>query len=87
MTENTNTIVVYGASWCPDARRSRAFLDDNGIHYTWIDIDENAEAKAFVKKTNNGTVVVPTIVFPDESILVEPSNPELAAKVKLFEGV
>lgn len=87
MTENANTIVVYGASWCPDARRSRAFLDENSIAYSWIDIDEDPEAKAFVKKTNNGQVVVPTIVFPDESILVEPSNPELAAKVGLFEGV
>jgi glutaredoxin-like protein len=87
MTENTNRIVIYGASWCPDARRSRAFLDENGITYTWVDIDKDAEAKAFVKETNNGQVVVPTIFFPDESILVEPSNSELAAKVGLFEEV
>jgi glutaredoxin len=76
-------IVVYGASWCPDARRSRKFLDDNGVVYHWLDVDEHPEAKAFVIATNKGSLVVPTIVFPDGSILVEPSNEELGRKIAL----
>ena len=40
----------------------------------------------FVRKTNNGQVVIPVIVFPDESILVEPSNYELAKKMEAVLG-
>jgi glutaredoxin len=73
--------VVYGAAWCPDARRSRKFLDDHDIDYQWVDIDENPQGKEYVKKVNQGKVVIPTIRFPDGSILVEPSNEQLGEKL------
>lgn len=38
---------------------------------------------AYVEKVNNGMRIIPTIVFPDGSILVEPSNAELAKKLGL----
>jgi glutaredoxin len=75
-------IVVYGASWCPDARRARRFFDEQGVEYAWFDIDENDEASNFVRETNGGQIVIPVIVFPDKSILVEPSNYELAQKLE-----
>jgi glutaredoxin len=81
MEQSALKLVVYGATWCPDARRSRAFLEDREIPYTWIDIDENPEGEAFVRKTNGGEIVIPVIVFPDESVLVEPSNHQLAEKL------
>jgi mycoredoxin len=56
-------------------------LDDNKIPYKWIDIDEDREARDFVEKTNNGFRSVPTIVFPDGSILVEPDDSVLAEKL------
>ena len=82
MSEPSDRIVVYGASWCPDARRARRFFDERGAEYTWIDIDEGSEASDFVRKTNGGQIVIPVIVFPDESVLVEPSNYELAKKME-----
>jgi glutaredoxin-like protein len=79
-------IVVYGASWCPDARRARRFFDEYGVTYTWIDIDEDRKASDFVRENNGGQIVIPVVVFPDKSILVEPSNYELAKKIEgLFE--
>jgi len=86
MNQPAVRIVVYGASWCPDARRARRFFDENQMEYTWIDIDEDSDARDFVRKTNNGQVVIPVIVFPDESILVEPSNYELAKKMESVLG-
>ncbi len=74
-------LIVYGASWCPDARRSRQFLDEHGIAYKWIDIDEDAAGKEYVKSVNGGKVVIPTILFEDGSTLVEPSNELLAQKL------
>ena len=79
-------ILVYGASWCPDARRARRFFDEHGVAYEWMDIDEDKEASNFVKATNGGQIVIPVIVFPDKSILVEPSNYQLAKKMEALLG-
>lgn len=80
---NSKPLIVYGASWCPDARRSRKFLDEHGIPYKWIDIDEDAAGKEYVRSVNKGNVVIPTILFEDGSTLVEPSNEELGQKLGL----
>jgi glutaredoxin len=82
MSQPAGRIVVYGASWCPDARRARRFFDEQGVGYRLIDIDEDSDARDFVRKTNSGQVVIPVIVFPDESILVEPSNYQLAKNME-----
>ena len=76
-------ITVYGAHWCPDCRRSKQFLGEHQIPYKWVDIEEDKSGEAFVIKTNNGKRIIPTIIFPDGSFLTEPSNAELAAKLKL----
>ena len=78
---DSKKLVVYGATWCPDARRSRKFLDDKGIAYEWIDIDQDPAGKDYVKTVNNGKVIIPTILFEDGSTIVEPSNEELAEKL------
>lgn len=78
-----NQIIMYGTTWCGDCHRSRRLLDRHQVAYTWIDIDRDPEAKAYVKTLNGGIQVVPTILFPDGSILVEPSDPELAAKIEV----
>jgi glutaredoxin len=82
MNDTSKQIVINGAEWCPDARRARRFLDEHHIDYQWNDIDKDSQAKEYVKQVNNGQVVIPVIVFPDESILVEPSNDELSRKLE-----
>ena len=74
-------ITVYGAPWCPDCRRSKQFLDEQRIPYLWVDIDEDEEGRNRVQALNDGKQIIPTIVFQDGSILVEPSNADLAAKL------
>ena len=76
-------ITLYGAHWCPDCRQSKQFLGEHQIPYTWVDIEADKEAEEFVIRTNKGKRIIPTIVFADGSFLVEPSNAELAAKLKL----
>lgn len=77
-------LLVYGADWCPDARRARKVLDDHQILYEWHNIDHETEAKGFVEKTNGGKVIIPVIVFPDGSILIEPSNIQLEDKLSQY---
>ena len=76
-------ITVYGAHWCPDCRRSKQFLGEHQIPYNWVDIEEDPQAEQFVIEKNDGKRIIPTIVFSDESFLVEPTNAELAAKLGL----
>ena len=76
-----NEIKVYGADWCPDCRRAKRVLDERQAPYRWVDIDKDREGEKFVIQTNRGNRSIPTIVFSDGSILVEPSNNELSAKL------
>ena len=78
--DNT-TIKMYGTKWCVDCRRAQKLFDRNNILYTWINIDENKDGEQFVLETNNGNRSVPTILFPDGSILVEPTKRKLANKL------
>jgi glutaredoxin len=86
MKADSEQILVYGASWCPDARRARRFFDEHSVAYAWIDIDEDNEARNFVRETNGGQIVIPVVVFPDKSVLVEPSNYELTKKMEELLG-
>ncbi|NQS91385.1 MAG: FAD-dependent oxidoreductase [Chloroflexi bacterium] len=76
-------ITVYGAYWCPDCSRSKAFLGEHQIPYNWVDIEGNPDGEAYVIQKNDGKRIIPTIEFGDGSILVEPSNAELADKLNL----
>ncbi len=74
-------IVLYGTTWCGATRRARQCLEQCGVPYRWIDIDRDAEACRFVEQVNRGYRSVPTIVFPDGAILVEPSEEKLRSKL------
>ncbi|HLI07595.1 MAG TPA: FAD-dependent oxidoreductase [Ktedonobacteraceae bacterium] len=76
-------IKLYGTYWCSDCKRSKKFLGEQRVPYDFINIEENAEGQAFVRKLQNGGMSIPTIVFEDGSFLVEPSNAQLAAKLGL----
>ena len=73
-------IVMYSTQHCPDCLRAKAFFERNNIGYLPVFLEEDHEAAAFVMKLNAGYMSVPTIVFPDGSILVEPDWEELRAK-------
>jgi len=83
MNSAQERIILYGAHWCPDCRQSKQFLGENQIPYEWVDIEKNKAGENFVVEKNNGKRIIPTIVFPDGSFLVEPSNAELATKLNL----
>ncbi len=83
MSQTQGMIIMYGTTWCYETRRARAVFDQNKIPYVWIDIDQDAEARKYVESVNRGYRSVPTIVFPDGSMLVEPSNMELCRKLGL----
>lgn len=83
MSQAEGKIIMYGTNWCYETRRARAVFDQNNIPYDYIDIDLDMEARKYVESVNRGYRSVPTILFPDGSILVEPSSSELNRKLGL----
>ncbi len=81
--KSPDQIVVYSTVWCPDCKRAKKFFGEQRVPYVNIDIEQDAEAMAFVERVNNGKRIIPTIVFPDGSMLVEPSNAQLAERLGL----
>jgi mycoredoxin len=75
-----STVVIYSTEWCSDCRRVKAFFEANQIPHLQVQIEGDAEASQFVAALNRGYHSVPTIIFPDGSILVEPSWEQLKAK-------
>ncbi len=75
---------LFGTPWCSDCKVSKTFLAEHRISYDYVDITEDEEAALLVEKINNGKRMVPTIEFSDGTYLVEPSNAELANKLRLI---
>lgn len=80
MSQNSD-IVMYGAQWCGDCRRSKRLLDELGVAYRYVDVEANPDEIETVKAYNDGAQSIPVIVFPDGSHLTEPSDPALKDKL------
>ena len=57
-------------------------LDRQKTPYDWVDVSQDAEGMRRVEELNDGKQIIPTIVFGDGSVLVEPSDAELSAKLR-----
>ncbi len=78
-------IVMYGAEWCGDCRRSKRFMDSNNIAFEYINVDEDAAAADKVLEINGGMKSIPVIVFEDGTHLTEPSDIDLKAKLEALK--
>jgi len=84
MSEEQKTIVMYTTNWCPDCWRAKQIMGAMKVAYEEINISEDDEAIELVMKLNNGNRSVPTILFPDGSVLTEPTTTALTQKLQAF---
>jgi mycoredoxin len=75
---------MYTTDYCSDCFRAKKFFDSNNIEYVQVRLEGDPGATEFVVKINKGNRSVPTIVFPDGSVLVEPDWQELKEKTAQF---
>jgi len=84
---NPPQIVVLGRDTCDDTIRSRALLVRYGIAFSYLKVDEDAEADAWIRRLNDGVWRTPTILIGDperpDLVLREPSDEELKAALDL----
>lgn len=81
MSEKQEKIIMYGTAWCYETRRAKTVFEQNNIPFEYVDIDYDADARKYVEKVNCGYRSVPTIVFQDGSMLVEPTTDALKRKL------
>lgn len=75
-------ITMYGAAWCGDCRRSKAYLDSHSVAYNYIDVESDESASEKVIAINGGNRSIPVILFPDGTHMTEPSDKDLEAKLQ-----
>ncbi len=76
------SITMYTTDWCPDCWRAKKVMDSLRVAYTEINISNDEEAIEAVIRLNNGYRSVPTLVFPDGSVMTEPSTSALVMKLQ-----
>jgi len=75
-------IDFYTTDWCGDCVRSKALLNKLNLAFNEINVDLNEDANEYIKTLQENQRRIPTIVFEDQSFLVEPSDVELENKLK-----
>lgn len=75
-------VTYYGAEWCSDCRRSKKLLDTLGVPYLEQNVEESAEMAAKAEEIA-GRKNIPVIVFADGKHLVEPTDADLFAELKI----
>jgi mycoredoxin len=56
-------IAVYGTDWCGETQRTRHHLDQLGIPYQYVNLDEDESAERKVIEWNGGKRLTPTVVI------------------------
>lgn len=86
MSEESKSVEFYAAAWCGDCVRARALLEHHGVDFTYHDVDASDEDKAKAIELS-GRPNIPVLLFPDGSVLTEPSNPLLNGKLTELEMI
>jgi len=85
MTEKTwPEIIMFGADWCGDCRRTKQLLDAHDIPYTYHDVEEENLGELVIEMNDKAGFGprrrLPTLTV-DGEVLSVPSNPELSARL------
>ena len=76
-------IRVAGTLWSATSHTIKDFLARSQIPYQWLDIEQDAEARALVEAVNKEQRRLPVLFFPDGSTLIDPDITTLAERVGL----
>lgn len=69
-------ITVYGTDWCHDTTHTREYLDEIGVSFKYVNIEEDADAAEWVRRQNGGKEQKPTVSIGGD-VLSVPSDDQL----------
>lgn len=80
-----NSIIIYGAEWCAFCHMAMHYLDDKGVKYTYINVDEKPEAGLEAVK-KSGQRGIPVIDLKGD-IIIGFDRPRIDASLKSHQLV
>jgi mycoredoxin len=77
-------ITMYSTAWCPDCRRAKSFLEERGVEFKEVDIEQDEAGEEIVMQANNGKRKVPTLQVGARFFACSPFNPiQLATELNI----
>ncbi|MCF3960108.1 FAD-dependent oxidoreductase [Streptomyces fuscigenes] len=74
---------ILGSCYSPDTLRLRAFAARNRLPHRWVDLEQDREAEALLRRFSIRPEETPVVVWKGERVLRNPSNAELARLIGL----
>ncbi|MEU1879556.1 glutaredoxin domain-containing protein [Streptosporangium sp. NPDC020072] len=81
-----DSLTVYSAPWCGHCQRLKSQLTRAGIPFTEVDVDHTPGAIERITEIGGGSWLIPTVVMPDGTGLVNPSLREIRERLGSAEG-
>lgn len=78
----TGAVTMFTTSWCGYCRRLKPQLDQAGVTYTEVNIEDIDNGAAVVEEANGGNQTVPTLLYSDGSTQTNPSQAQVVAKLQ-----
>ncbi len=82
----SGSVTMYTTSWCGYCTRLKRQLDEAGVSFREINIEETPGAAAIVERANNGDQTVPTLVFSDGTSFTNPRVQVVVEKLHELSG-
>jgi glutaredoxin len=74
-------VKVYGADWCGDTQRTLKHLSDLGVAHRYVNIEQDEEAREWVRGHNDGKERKPTLDVAGQ-VLSVPTTRELDSALR-----
>jgi len=82
MSDSAQTVIVYGADWCPPCHVARGYLAKHGISFEYRNVEEKDEwMRQAVQKS--GQNAIPVLDFGNDRIVVGFDRPKIDAALGL----
>jgi mycoredoxin len=82
----TPAVTMYTTTWCGYCKRLKRMMQDDGIDFAEVDIEQTPGTAEIVEKVNNGNQTVPTLVFSDGTAMTNPSLAKVKEKLAILAG-
>jgi mycoredoxin len=76
------SFTMYSTEWCGYCKRLKSQLNEIGITFEEINIEEVSGTAEIVEKVNGGNRTVPTLVFSDGTAMTNPSAKQVQEKLQ-----
>ena len=82
-TSTPGNLIIIGYRFSPESHQTRDFLVRHGVSFQWLDVERDEEAQRLLAAAGLKTNRLPVVIFPDGTMLVQPTNEEIAGKIGL----